>query len=80
MIGNIEILLSDLIQTLAISKIAAPPGMTEKLNRLCHNFLWGKRDRIKRNSLSLPIDRGCINMINIEAYFEGLKAHGLTEY
>ena len=39
-----------IMKTLAISKIAfraavqsPPPRMTEKLSRICHNFLWAKR-------------------------------------
>ena len=44
------------------------------INRLFYNFLWGKRDRIKRNNLICNIEDGGVNMIDIESHCEVLKA------
>ena len=44
------------------------------INRLFYNFIWGKRDRIKRNVLINSIEDGGVNMVNIESHCESLNA------
>ena len=69
------------IKTLAISKITfhllnlIPPNDIIKKNKtlLC-NFIWGKRDKIKRHILRQDIIHGGVNMFDIETYCLALSA------
>jgi hypothetical protein len=70
-----------IIKTLAVPKLThvasnctIPEGFVQKVNRMFYNFIWGKRDRIKRNVLIAPIERGGVGMIDIESYLMSLKA------
>lgn len=74
-----------ILKTLAVPKIThtatncpAPEGITQKLSRLFHNFLWGKKDRIKRNVLIASIENGGLGMIDVESYILSLKACWVT--
>ena len=43
-----------------------------QLKRLCFTFMWGKRDRIRRNTLIAPVSMvsdGGLNMSDIEGFF-----------
>ena len=44
------------------------------INKLFYNFLWGKRDRIKRNVMINNIEDGGVSMVDIESHCESLKA------
>ena len=46
----------------------------KNFNRLIYNFIWNKRDRIKRNAIIGSIDNGGIGIVDIET-----KMHALTE-
>ena len=46
----------------------------DQLKRLCFTFIWGKRDRIRRNTLIAPVSEGGLNMLDIESFFLALKA------
>ena len=69
------------IKSLAISKIVfsamnteIPDNIDKLLNKVLYNFIWNKRDRIKRNVMIAPIPCGGINMIDIKSFFKSLKA------
>ena len=69
------------IKTYALSKIVFPATMLptnkeiiKKLASLFHRFLWGKRDRIKRESLTNTIQCGGLNMPDIEKKNCSLRA------
>ena len=70
------------INTLALSKliyiasILTFPGgeYIKKFNKLIYNFIWNKRDRIKRNSIIGSIDNGGIGIVDIETKMHALKA------
>ena len=46
----------------------------DQLKRLCFTFIWGKRDRIRRNTLIAPVSEGGLNMLDIESFFLALKS------
>ena len=46
----------------------------KSINKLIYKFLWNSRDRIKRNTVISPINRGGINLVDIETKFKALKA------
>ena len=72
----------EVINTLAISKLIytasilplPPPNFIKEINKLIYNYLWGSRDRIKRNTLIGPVKSGGIGIVDIETKFKALKA------
>lgn len=74
--GKIQI-----IKSLAISSITytascciAPSDVVTKLNKILFSFIWGKLERIRRETLISPKTQGGANMIDIQSQFEALKA------
>ena len=61
-----------IITHVAISTIS--PKIIKRLNKLFYGVIWGKRDRVKRNILRLPLDSGGANMVDVESFFASLKA------
>ena len=41
---------------------------------MLYQFLWGKRDKIKRNVMINSYENGGVKMIDIESHFHALKA------
>ena len=70
------------VNTLAISKLIYVASILEYpdkntiklLNAKIFEFLWNKRDRIKRNTLIGPICDGGIKIVDIESKIKALKA------
>lgn len=46
----------------------------EKMQRLIFNFIWGKSERIKHNTLIGNINEGSLSIIDIESKHKALKA------
>ena len=70
-----------IIKTLAIPKLTYIATnciytdiIIQQITRILYNFIWGKRDRIKRNVLISRIEYGGINMLDVESHFLALKA------
>ena len=74
--GKVQVIkslaLASLIYTASCCVI--PTGFIEKVNKVLFSFIWGKVERIKRNSLIGQKDVGGIGMIDIKSQFEALKA------
>lgn len=74
-----------IINTLAISKILYNTNILQNpdveffknVSKLIYNFLWKKRDRIKRNTLIGKIEQGGIEIIDVESKFYAAKASWL---
>ena len=71
-----------IIKSLALSKLShvamvcplTDPDILTRLKNMAFNFLWnGKPDRIKRTESYLPINKGGLNMPDIEAFWSSLK-------
>ena len=80
--GKIEV-----IKRFALSKIVFPASILEtntmiekKLSTLFHNFIWGKKDRIKRSNIRNKIENGGLNMVDIGAFFISLKAAWIARF
>ena len=74
--GKIEV-----IKRYALAKIIFPAtvleiedGILKTVSSLFHNYLWGKKDRIKRTTLKNKVENGGLNMIDIESFCLSLKA------
>ena len=70
-----------IIKTLALSKLSymalnfvTPDIIFKDLDKLFYNFLWYKRERIKRNTLIGNLANGGIQMMDVESHFNALKA------
>lgn len=46
----------------------------KKINKIIYNFLWGKRERIKRKSLVRSINEGGLGLIDVECKLKSVKA------
>ena len=70
----------DFIKTYALSKIIfsvimlpLPIGFTKNIEKIIYNFIWGKRDKIRRRSIICSQIKGGLNMLDLESFFESLK-------
>ena len=70
-----------IIKTLAIPKITYIATnciftdlIIKQISRMIYNFIWGSKDRIKRNVLISPIENGGVKMLDVESHFLALKA------
>ena len=69
-------------QTLAISKLVyntsvltTPPNFTSEVNDICFKFIWNfKSDKVKRNTLIGPLEKGGLNMVDFTMMDKSLKA------
>ena len=73
------------IKTYAISKIVyqasvlvVPENVKEKLKSIVFEYLWGKRDKVKRSNVIKDIDKGGLGMLDINCYLESLKSIWIT--
>ena len=69
------------IKTIAIPKILfsasvlpLPDDVVQRLNTIFFDFIWGKKDKIKRNIMIQQISDGGIKMIDVESLFMSVKA------
>ena len=58
----------------SVSNLAIPDGFIQKLNTLLFNYIWGKRDKVKRNVIINDYEKGGLKMIDIESQFTSIKA------
>ncbi len=65
-----------------LSNIPSPPRqMMKDINNICFKFIWkNKQDRIKRNFMCLPYDKGGLNMKNIMIQEKVLKVSWVKRY
>ena len=70
-----------IIKTMAVSKIVhvatllpIPVGGVKQLNSIFFNFIWGKRDKIKRNTVIRAQKDGGLNMLDLDKLFKSFKA------
>lgn len=71
-----------IVKTLGLAKInysatmvEIPENITNRLEAMVENFIWkGRKRRIKKNILQLPVGEGGISQIDIKSHLEALKA------
>ena len=70
-----------IVKTLAISKLVyntsvliVPSNFAEKVNDICFKFIWNfKPDKVKRQTIVLPVDKGGLNMVDFSIVDKSLK-------
>ena len=51
-----------------------PSNFAEKVNDICFNFIWNfKPDKVKRQTIVLPVDKGGLNMVDFTILVKSLK-------
>ena len=70
-----------MIKSLALSKrlytascLTVPDKIIKKIDTRIFSFLWGKRDIIKRKSVVNKLERGGLNMVNVQAQISAIRA------
>ena len=71
-----------IVKTLAIAKLVyntsvlkVPPNFAEKVNDICFQFIWNyKPDKVKRQTIVLPVDKGGLNIVDFTILDKSLKA------
>ena len=68
-----------IIKLLALSKIlytasclTVPDKIIKKIDTRIFRVLWGKRNRIKRKSVVNKLERGGLNMVNVQAQISAI--------
>ena len=76
-LGRITIIKSMALSKLSHVAMVCPlqdSNILQDLKKMAFNFLWkNKPDRLKRCEAELPIDRGGLNMPDIETFWQSLK-------
>ena len=69
-----------ILKSLGLSKLTygftilhTPNAILHEVNKLFYSFLWNNHDRIKRNTMIGPIEKGGLEMIDVFCYDEALK-------
>ena len=70
-----------IVRTLAISKLVyntsvlnVPSNFAEKVNDICFKFVWNfKPDKVKGQTIVLPVDKGGLNMVDFSIVDKSLK-------
>jgi hypothetical protein len=70
-----------IIKTLIMSKLvynfsllSTPEDIISKIDKILFNFIWNKRERIKRNTLIANVERGGISMVDTMSKNMSIKA------
>ena len=53
--------------------VEIPKEKIKQINNILFKFIWNKKDRIKRQTLIGPINKGGLNMVDSENFFMSLK-------
>ena len=77
-----------IFKTLALSKLVyncsvldTPTGFAKEVNKVIFPFIWNfKPDKIKRNTLSGPISKGGLSMVNFADAEKSLKTAWVNRY
>jgi hypothetical protein len=74
--GKITVLKTLIMSTLIhnFSLLETPENIVHKLEKIMYDFVWEKRDRIKRDTVILSEDKGGISMIDVMSKIKSIKA------
>jgi len=74
--GKIQILKTFAISQfiLPASLLIVPDGIVKQINSIMYKFLWGNRDKVNRLRVTQHLERGGLNMLDLNTLFMSLKA------
>ena len=71
----------DFIKSFALSKLIFTAQMlptlddiVPKVKKILYNFIWGKKDKIRRRTMICPHSDAGINMVDVDSFFLSIKA------
>ena len=76
LIGRVQIIKTFALSqiTLPASTLPIPENIISKLNSILFKFLWKTNDKIKRIKMIKSMKHGGVGMVDIQCYFESIKA------
>ena len=54
-------------RTFALREDSISAELIKQANSICYNFIWNGKDKVKRNALTSNIEKGGLNMMDIES-------------
>ena len=80
LIGRVQIIKSMALSqiTLAASTLPIPDNIIKKLNTIFFKFLWQSTDKVKRVKVIMSMEHGGLNMVDVQSYFEAIKANWIN--
>ena len=66
--------------TFAATNLTIPNNIVQQLTTTLFRFLWGTQDKIKREVLIGNYESGGIKMIDVQAFFDSIKATWIKRY
>lgn len=69
-----SLVFSMILYPVSVIPCTIPNSFIKKLKRMLFVFVWGSKwEKVKRDTLILPIDSGGVNMIDVESQIIALK-------
>ena len=82
LLGKINViktyLMSKIVYTASV--LETPTYVIRRLKNIVFNYIWGKRDRVKRSTITKKLCEGGLNMIDIDCYLDSLKVAWITRF
>jgi len=74
--GKVKVIKQFLLSKFAFhaSILCVPDSVKTDINKMFYNFLWGKRDKVKRTTTMRKRIQGGLAMIDLSSYLDALKA------
>ena len=82
LLGRIQIVKTFVIPKLMFraSVIPISAELIKQANSICYNFIWNGKDKVKRNALTSNIEKGGLNMMDIESMVRAKRVICLKKY
>ncbi len=75
------------VKQLALPKIlysatmlSVPENVVKDVNSIIYEFIWGKKDKVKRKVMNNDVTKGGLNMFDVESLFLSVKASWAVRY
>ncbi|KAL9967729.1 hypothetical protein ACROYT_G026019, partial [Oculina patagonica] len=82
LLGRIQIVKTFIVPKLMFraSVISVSTELIKEANSICYNFIWNGRDKVKRNAFTADIEKGGLNMLDIESMIRTKRVTCLTKF
>ena len=82
LLGKITVLKSLIVSQLVyvLSPLSIDQKAIQEINSLCYDFLWGGRDKIKRDIMIDDFGQGRLKMVDVPLFAKSLKSTWIKKY
>ena len=82
LLGRIQIVKTFVIPKLMFraSVTSIPNELIKEANSICYNFIWNGKDKVKRNALVSDIEKGGLNMLDIDSMIRTKRVMCLKKF